>query len=64
VLTSRKSSKGSMWTAWMSKDLLTELRHKKGIISEADTGKVTQKEYIIADQSCRDRVRKAKDTWS
>ena len=47
ILTSRKSSKGDRRPAWISKELLTELRHKKEAYKRWTKRQMTQK-YRVA----------------
>jgi len=44
----------------VNKELLTEVRHKKGVYKSWKRGQVTQEEYRDNVQLCRDGVRKAK----
>lgn len=44
----------------MSKEVLTELRHKKEVYKRWKQGQVTQDEYRAPVQSCGDGVRKPK----
>lgn len=46
--------------AWISKELLTELRHKKVVYKKWKKRQVTQVKYRVAVWSCRGKFRKAK----
>lgn len=44
----------------MSKELLTELKHKKEVYKKWKQGQMTQEEHRVALWSCSNRVKKAK----
>lgn len=60
VLVSRNSGKNSRRLAWMNKELLTKIKHKKEMYRKWKQGQVTWKKYRNTAWTCRDAVRKAK----
>jgi len=57
---SKKSSKGGRRPAWMSKELLVELRQKRKVHGMWKEGQATWEEYRNVVRACRDAMRKAK----
>ncbi|KFW77528.1 hypothetical protein N336_11811, partial [Phalacrocorax carbo] len=60
IPTKRKSGKNARRPAWMSKELLEKLKHKKEAYREWKQGQVAWYEYREIVQAARDQVRKAK----
>jgi len=56
----KKSSKGGREPAWMSKELLVELRWKRKVYGMWKEGQATWEEYRNVVKACRDATRKAK----
>ena len=56
---SRKSGKNARRPAWMSKELLAKLKHKKEACRGWKQGRVTWEEYGDVVRACRAEVRKA-----
>jgi len=57
---SKKSSKGGRRPAWMSKELLAEIRWKRKVHGMWKEGQATWEEYRNVVRACRDAMRKAK----
>jgi len=57
---SKKSSKGGRRPAWMSKELLVELRQKRKVYRMWKEGQATWEEYRNVVRACSDAMRKAK----
>ncbi|KFW64479.1 hypothetical protein AS28_12305, partial [Pygoscelis adeliae] len=60
IPTKRKSSKNARRPAWMNKELLDKLKHKKEAYSRWKQGQVAWQEYREIVRAARDQVRKAK----
>ncbi|KFV15062.1 hypothetical protein N340_07525, partial [Tauraco erythrolophus] len=60
VPTKRKSGRNTRRPAWMNKELLDQLRHKKKAYRGWKQGQVAWEEYKKIVQATRDQVRKAK----
>jgi len=56
----KKSRRGGRRPAWMSKELLVELRWKRKVYGMWKEGQATWEEYRNAVRTCRDATRKAK----
>jgi len=56
----KKSRKGGGRPAWMSKELLAELRWKRKVHGMWNEGQTTWEEYRNVARTCRDAMRKAK----
>jgi len=57
---SKQSRKGGRRPAWMSKELLAELRWKRKVHGMWKEGQATWEEYRNVVKACRDATRKAK----
>ncbi|GAB0177211.1 hypothetical protein GRJ2_000186300 [Grus japonensis] len=60
IPTKRKSGKNARRPAWMDKDLLGKLKHKKEAYRGWKQGQVAWEEYRETVQAARDQVRKAR----
>ncbi|KFV09049.1 hypothetical protein N340_00462, partial [Tauraco erythrolophus] len=60
IRTKRKSGRNTRRPAWMNKELLNKLRHKKKAYREWKQGQVAWEEYREIVRVTRDQVRKAK----
>ncbi|KFV20393.1 hypothetical protein N340_12155, partial [Tauraco erythrolophus] len=60
IPTKRKSGRNTRRPAWMNKELLDQLGHKKKAYSGWEKGQVAWEEYRAIVQATRDQVRKAK----
>ena len=60
IPTKRKSGKNARRPAWMNKELLDKLKHKKEAYRGWKQGQVAWEEYREIVQAARDQVRKAK----
>ncbi|GAB0188342.1 hypothetical protein GRJ2_001299500 [Grus japonensis] len=60
IPTKRKSGKNTRRTAWMNKELLDKLKHKKEAYSEWKKGQVAWEEYREIVQAGRNQVMEAK----
>jgi len=56
---SKKSSTGGRRPAWMSKEILVELRCKRNVYGMCKEGQATWEEYRNVASTCRDTTRKA-----
>ncbi|KFV16613.1 hypothetical protein N340_06497, partial [Tauraco erythrolophus] len=60
IPTKRKSGRNTRRPAWMNKELLDQLRHKKKVYRGWKQGQVAWEEYRAIVRATRDQVRKAK----
>ncbi|KFV07990.1 hypothetical protein N340_00490, partial [Tauraco erythrolophus] len=60
IPTKRKSGRNTRRPAWMNKELLDQLGHKKKAYREWEQGQAAWEEYREIVQTTRDQVRKAK----
>ena len=63
IPTSRKTSKSGRKLAWMSKELLTELRDKKDVYKRWKMGQVTQENTEILSNCAGMGLGKPRPTW-
>ena len=60
ILTKRKSGKNARRPAWINKELLDKLKHRKETYRGWQQGQVAWEEYRETVRAARDQVRKAK----